>query len=58
MSINDQPREDRMSAAAGTAKGTKLIDNDRVTVWEWRFPKLPYNVSCSLSILQSRAGVS
>jgi mannose-6-phosphate isomerase-like protein (cupin superfamily) len=28
-----------MSAAAGTAKGTKLIDNDRVTVWEWRFPK-------------------
>jgi quercetin dioxygenase-like cupin family protein len=28
-----------MTAAAGTAKGTKLIDNDRVTVWEWRFPK-------------------
>ena len=28
-----------MSATAGTAKGTKLIDNDRVTVWEWRFPK-------------------
>jgi mannose-6-phosphate isomerase-like protein (cupin superfamily) len=26
-------------SAAGTAKGTKLIDNDRVTVWEWRFPK-------------------
>ena len=24
---------------AGTAKGSKLIDNDRVTVWEWRFPK-------------------
>jgi beta-alanine degradation protein BauB len=23
----------------GTATGTKLIDNDRVTVWEWRFPK-------------------
>ena len=28
-----------MTAAAGTAKGTKLVDNDRVTVWEWRFPK-------------------
>jgi len=28
-----------MTSAAGTAKGTKLIDNDRVTVWEWRFPK-------------------
>jgi mannose-6-phosphate isomerase-like protein (cupin superfamily) len=28
-----------MTAAAGTAKGTKLIDNDRVTVWEWRFAK-------------------
>jgi beta-alanine degradation protein BauB len=28
-----------MSATVGTAKGTKLIDNDRVTVWEWRFPK-------------------
>ena len=28
-----------MSATAGTAKGTKLIDNDRVTVWEWRFHK-------------------
>ncbi|MFO1172067.1 MAG: cupin [Hyphomicrobiaceae bacterium] len=25
--------------AAGTAESTKLIDNDRVTVWEWRFPK-------------------
>lgn len=25
--------------APGTAKGTKLIDNDRVTVWEWRFAK-------------------
>lgn len=24
---------------SGTGKGTKLIDNDRVTVWEWRFPK-------------------
>ena len=23
----------------GTAKATKLIDNERVTVWEWRFPK-------------------
>jgi len=23
----------------GTATGTKLIDNARVTVWEWRFPK-------------------
>ena len=23
----------------GAAKGTKLIDNERVTVWEWRFPK-------------------
>ena len=23
----------------GTAKGTKLIDNDRVTVWKWEFPK-------------------
>jgi len=23
----------------GTATGTKLIDNDRVTVWEWRFRK-------------------
>ena len=23
----------------GTAKGTKLIDNDRVAVWEWRFMK-------------------
>ena len=22
----------------GTAIGTKLIDNERVTVWEWRFP--------------------
>jgi beta-alanine degradation protein BauB len=22
---------------SGTAKATKLIDNDRVTVWEWRF---------------------
>ena len=28
-----------MSAAAGTATSTKLIDNDRVTVWEWHFPK-------------------
>lgn len=28
-----------MTAATGTAKGTKLIDNDRVTVWEWQFPK-------------------
>ncbi len=28
-----------MTAAAGTAKATKLIDNDRVTVWEWSFPK-------------------
>ena len=25
--------------APGTAIGTKLIDNERVTVWEWRFPK-------------------
>ncbi len=23
----------------GTAIGTKLIDNDRVTVWQWNFPK-------------------
>jgi len=23
----------------GTAKGTKLIDNDKVAVWEWRFAK-------------------
>ncbi len=23
----------------GTAIGTKLIDNDRVTVWKWYFPK-------------------
>ena len=23
----------------GTAIGTKLIDNDRVTVWKWDFPK-------------------
>lgn len=23
----------------GTATGTKLIDNERVTVWEWRFAK-------------------
>ena len=23
----------------GTAIGTKLIDNDRVTVWKWHFPK-------------------
>jgi beta-alanine degradation protein BauB len=22
----------------GTAKATRLIDNERVTVWEWRFP--------------------
>jgi beta-alanine degradation protein BauB len=23
----------------GTAIGTKLIDNERVTVWKWQFPK-------------------
>ncbi|MEM9139141.1 MAG: cupin domain-containing protein [Pseudomonadota bacterium] len=23
----------------GTAQGTLLIENDRVKVWEWRFPK-------------------
>lgn len=23
----------------GTATGTKLIDNDRVAVWKWDFPK-------------------
>jgi beta-alanine degradation protein BauB len=23
----------------GTAKGTKLIENDRVVVWKWDFPK-------------------
>jgi hypothetical protein len=32
-----------MTPAAGTAKGTKLIENDRVTVWEWRFAKLGDN---------------
>jgi len=26
-------------SSTGTAKGTKLIDNDRVAVWEWRFDK-------------------
>ncbi len=31
------------SLTPGTAVGTKLIDNDRVTVWEWRFPKLGDN---------------
>jgi beta-alanine degradation protein BauB len=25
--------------APGTAIGTKLIDNARVTVWKWEFPK-------------------
>ena len=24
---------------SGTGKGTKLIDNERVNVWEWRFGK-------------------
>jgi beta-alanine degradation protein BauB len=27
------------TSAPGTAVGKKLIDNARVTVWEWRFPK-------------------
>lgn len=26
------------ASAPGTAKGTLLIENDRVKVWEWRFP--------------------
>lgn len=28
-----------MTPTNGTAIGTKLIDNERVTVWEWRFAK-------------------
>jgi beta-alanine degradation protein BauB len=29
--------------ATGSAIGTKLIDNDRVSVWEWRFPNTEDN---------------
>jgi beta-alanine degradation protein BauB len=28
-----------MTDTQATGIGTKLIDNDRVTVWQWRFPK-------------------
>jgi hypothetical protein len=28
-----------MPSPKATGIGTKLIDNDRVTVWQWRFPR-------------------
>jgi hypothetical protein len=35
------------TSAPGTAVGKKLIDNARVTVWEWRFPKTGDNTGIS-----------